>query len=395
MAKLNLMRYLDGVIAKRLSDVEVVPQKSNQHEFNATSAMKTMLGKQKKTYDTKFVYLSDDSEPVSVAGFMTWYDARERNPLRSEYRLFYKRTAISEMAKTGDCLFLCKLREGTLLAVIAKKDSMMEQRLNWLFGINPADHFEAGNMEALDMSCQVIADYLLRMIGVEVRLNIADMATNLQDLYASGLPNFKELCDMARKHSGIAPDTQNADEVFMSWMNCQEELVCAMLRYLKRLHAGEENAKMAEKYNQMERLYKGNWQDMAMKSHFSVLLRARNIKFEVYSSVSPSLVLPGWEEKKDDRFPAGRTSLIDFRNLMNDSKSTVTGVRTRTPVKYVMTLDPGLTEEKIKSLQSEKIQPVVPVSVQKLYNVKKAFWFMSVEELLLLLSEKQEGRYGN
>ena len=58
-------------------------------------------------------------------------------------------------------------------------------------------------------------------------------------------------------------------------------------------------------------------------------------------------------------------------------------------------MDPGITEGQREIQKTKKVQFVVPGPVQKQYNVRKAFWFLSVEELMLLLAEKQEGRYGN
>ena len=106
-------------------------------------------------------------------------------------------------------------------------------------------------------------------------------------------------------------------------------------------------------------------------------------------------MLPGWKENHDGSYPAGRLSLIEFQTLMDDSNSTAVRDRTGAPVTHVITMDPGLTAERIAALEKRKIQPVIPSPVQKLYNGKNVFWFLSVEELLLLLTEKQEGRYGN
>ena len=395
MEKLNLRKYFDSIIAKRLSEVEVAPKKSNQHEFNATSAMKYLFGKEKKKYETKFIYLCDEEEPVTCLAFMTWYDAREHNPLRSEYRLFYNSTPVSRLAAPGDCLFLCKLRDGTLLAVITKKDSMMEQRIRWLFGTKPANLFETGFLNANDASCEMIADTILGLIGVDVRdREDTELVVNLETVYGTRLPNFEQFCELARKRSGIEPDTQDADEALMSWMYCQEELVCAMRRYLQKLHE-QETAEGSVDFGRMEKLINGKWQEEALRSHMRALLKAREIRFEVYSSGSQSFMLPGWKENHDGSYPAGRLSLIEFQTLMDDSNSTAVRDRTGAPVTHVITMDPGLTAERIAALEKRKIQPVIPSPVQKLYNGKNVFWFLSVEELLLLLTEKQEGRYGN
>ena len=84
-----LSQYFSGVAIKRLTSVEANPYSSNQHEFNGVSDLKKIFGKAngKIRFDTKFLYLNDyDDEPVAADGYLTWYDAREKNPYCPKYR---------------------------------------------------------------------------------------------------------------------------------------------------------------------------------------------------------------------------------------------------------------------------------------------------------------------
>src|SRR3712207_1823903 len=103
----HLSEYFTGVAAKRLRAVEADVLRSNQHEFNGVDALKRIFGQAtgKKTFSARFVYLTDASdEPVSADGFLTWYDAREKHPSRSEHRLYFPSTAVSERSAEGDIL---------------------------------------------------------------------------------------------------------------------------------------------------------------------------------------------------------------------------------------------------------------------------------------------------
>ena len=96
-----LSQYFSGVAIKRLTSVEANPYSSNQHEFNGVSDLKKIFVKAngKIRFDTKFLYFNDyDDEPVAADGYLTWYDAREKNPKRSEYRLYFPTTQISVCA---------------------------------------------------------------------------------------------------------------------------------------------------------------------------------------------------------------------------------------------------------------------------------------------------------
>ena len=393
MDKLSLTKYFDGVIAKRLSEVEVVPQKSNQREFNATSAMKVMLGKEKKTYDTRFVYLRDFSFPVTGNGFMTWYDARESNPLRSEYRLFYKRTTISEMNRPGDCLFLCRMKNDRLLAVVTQKGSMMERRMNWLFDTRPANLFETGSLEANDRSFQMIVNCLLRIIGVDIEMENSDLVNVLVNEYGNRIPRFDELCTLARRISGISA-SDDADNAIYSWMNCQENLMNAVRVYLRNILEDSEDDDPLRNRAVLKELVNGKWYDNALKLHMAELLEKRNLMYGLFdvNFFTTGMILPGWKENGDLSFSAGRLTTIQWDTILLDS---VSKPAMRAPYNCLVTFDPGITEEQLKLLKQSNFQLIVPSPVQKLYSNGNTFWFMSLEELLLLLSEKQKGRYGN
>ena len=86
MKKGYLSEYFIGVTAKRLSAVEAHPESSNQHEFNGIKSLKKLLGLKRLTdTPTRFVWLGEENEGFSEDSFVTWYDAREHVPKRTEH----------------------------------------------------------------------------------------------------------------------------------------------------------------------------------------------------------------------------------------------------------------------------------------------------------------------
>lgn len=87
---ISLSAYFVGIGAKRISEVEIKPETSNQHEFNGITDFRYLLGSDKKEFIGKFFYFGNGEEDSIVdSGNLTWYDARERHPKRTEYRLYY------------------------------------------------------------------------------------------------------------------------------------------------------------------------------------------------------------------------------------------------------------------------------------------------------------------
>lgn len=88
---------------KTLSAVEAEPNSSNQHELNGVAELKDILGLDKRSFDARFSIRGQDGY---VTSRVTWYDARENNPTRSEYRLYFQTNEVMNLAQKGSTLVL-------------------------------------------------------------------------------------------------------------------------------------------------------------------------------------------------------------------------------------------------------------------------------------------------
>ncbi len=134
------------VVFKRLAAVEADATRSNQHEFNASAALREMFRlEQPQRMETDFVWMPDDGAFVTEKGVLTWYDARARHPTRSEYRLYYPDNAVVALASAGDMLLIGKRPNGRVLLLLAPGSGVAAERIAWLFGIEvlPGSGFAA------------------------------------------------------------------------------------------------------------------------------------------------------------------------------------------------------------------------------------------------------------
>ena len=168
MKKGYLSDYFVSVSAKYLSAVEADGLRSNQHEFNGIKEFKEMLGSEKKTFDTTFLYLSyNEDKHISAQGKLTWYDARENHPTRSEYRLYYQSVSVFDEVNEGDLLLVCKREDNTLFVIISESGSTIENQICWLFNIENENlnkgldfHiYEKNNTNTQDFECWPTSDY--------------------------------------------------------------------------------------------------------------------------------------------------------------------------------------------------------------------------------------------
>lgn len=131
----NLPQYYSGAVIKYLSNVEVNPSSSNQHELNGISQLRDLFGDTERTFNTLFIYLDDDEgQSVSFNSSMKWYDSRESHATRTEYRLYYKSNPVMDRASSGDLIFLGLRPDGNLVATVTKQGSNAKKQIEILFG---------------------------------------------------------------------------------------------------------------------------------------------------------------------------------------------------------------------------------------------------------------------
>ncbi len=94
---------LNPACIKTLSAVEASPDRSNQHEFNGVKALKDMFGLAKFQKTAKFSIRGTSTEAWAN---VTWYDAREDHPTRTEHRLYFQSNTVMAQAREGDNILI-------------------------------------------------------------------------------------------------------------------------------------------------------------------------------------------------------------------------------------------------------------------------------------------------
>ncbi|WP_197675631.1 hypothetical protein [Pseudomonas trivialis] len=84
---------------KTLTAVEADPDRSNQHEFNGVRELKDLFGDARFSATAMF---SVRGSAETCRASITWYDAREAHPSRTEHRLYFETNIVMKQAEEGD-----------------------------------------------------------------------------------------------------------------------------------------------------------------------------------------------------------------------------------------------------------------------------------------------------
>ena len=221
-----LSDYFSGIGAKRLSDVEISSEKSHQHEFNGIAEFKNIFGSEKINFKAKFIYLHDEEEQVFTEnGTLTWYDAREGNATRTEYRLYYSPNAVLNKAEKGDLLVICRRAENELFIIVAPEGSTSERQVLWLFGLDGAGHkFTVKSLFEEKPEINFASRIILSELGIEIQETAKDFLQEILQKFGNDFPKTVEFSKYARSTVSNVSPVDAPDEALIKWLE-QEEIL--------------------------------------------------------------------------------------------------------------------------------------------------------------------------
>ncbi len=396
----DLSLYFKGVTAKKLSAVEADYTKSNQHEFNATREMKKLFGSEKRAFtEVTYMYLSDERDTVKAAGKLTWYDARENHPTRSEYRVFYQCPEVMSCAEEYDSLFICLLKDEQVLVLIAERNSTIEAQLYWLFGIEPdSRRFVVREISQNDVRLKIIANDILETIGIEPAAEDDDQLLKMMlQKYQGSFPSTKEFSSFARETVEWKTRKMDlSDEILMEWLNQEETLFRIYERHMiqERLVRGFDDVDDFIQYSLSVQNRRKSRVGQALENHFEEILKSKHILYSrtpvTENHSKPDFIFPGIEEYHDPTFSEQGLTMLGVKSTCKDRWRQVLTEADKIKNKHLLTLQGAISRNQTDQMRENHLQLVVPESIITTYDPYQQNWILSVEEFLEIVEKAQK-----
>lgn len=400
----SLSAHFTGIVAKRLSAVEADPSRSNQHEFNGVAELRRLLGDVRvDRMPARFVWLGGENEGISDDAPVTWYDARERHPTRSEWRLYFQSNAVMQAAGAGDLLVVARRSTGELMFIVAPQASTLENQIAWLFGLDGGlggefryEGFEGGNDRGLDF----VSNYVLEEIGIEPEEPEADRLDAVIERFGVRFPPSREFSELARQTLGGVDPRDDPDAALLGWIEFEEALFRRLERHIvaARLEAGfvADGAADVEGFLQFSLSVQNRRKSrmgLSLENHVEAVLRTLGIRHErggrTEASSTPDFLFPGSAEYRDPEFPAAHLSMLGVKSTLKDRWRQVLAEAGRIDRKHLLTLEPGISTRQTDEMVRNALQLVVPVGLHPTFTAEQAGWLLSFRGFLDLVIERE------
>ncbi len=406
MKKGFLSEYFVGVVAKRLSAVEAHPESSNQHEFNGVMPMKRLLGPERLVNQpTRFVWFGGENEGFSEDTHITWYDARELHPTRSEHRLYFRSNLVMECASAGDLLIIARRPAGEFMIIVVAKGSTEENQLTWLFGLSvqelgaPFTYQDIENGD--DQQVGFATRFILEELGIETEEPETDRLDRILEPFGDAFPKTEKFSEEARKALPEINPQDDPDAALLAWIDQEKKLFRHMERRVVsgRLRAGFLVGKVVDvdgfvKYSLRVQNRRKSRAGHALEHHLAEIFRVFALKYDRQAvtehKAKPDFLFPGAGEYHDKKFPATGLSMLGVKSTCKDRWRQVLSEAARIPDKHLLTLEPGISENQTNEMQANRLQLVLPRELHCTCSVAQRAWLMDIHEFIGQIRKQQK-----
>lgn len=395
-----LSQYFTAVAGKRLSPVEIDGASSNQHEFNGASAFRKILGAERRELSTKFLYLGNDGEEISINGQITWYDAREQHPTRSEHRLYYSAGAaeIVESAVAGDLLVIALKEDNQALAIIAPQGSTVEQQILWLFDIEINGSFTLKDETEIEkLKLGTAAKTILEQLGIDA----VETNENFLDLilgnFGAKFPSTAEFSTFARKTLQVEEidALRNPDQTILAVYERENVLFKTLEKHLLK-------AKIENGFSDVDEFIGFSLQVQnrrksraghALENHLQYIFDQNRIKYSkgqvTERGNKPDFIFPGIEQYKNASFPDNKLTFLGAKTSCKDRWRQVQPEADRISLKHLFTIEPSISKQQTDQMCAEGVQLVLPQELHGTYSDVQKAWLLNLKSFLMLVQERQ------
>lgn len=407
MKKGYLSEYFSGVAAKKLSEVEVNPINSNQHEFNGVKELKAILGEpdEQVRYHATFMYMTDhDDEPVIEEGYLTWYDARkkareERKIMRWEYRLYFPSNTVIQLANANDLLVIARKPDDTLLAIVAENETTIAKQISWLFGFSDLLHPGFSVREELETDrdrIEFASRFILENIGIVVETEEKNFLDEMIGKFGQSFPTTRVFSSYARSTLKDINPLDGADIAVMSWMEREEILFRTLEKHIigDRLLTGfDGDVDAFLSYSLSVQNRRKSRVGLALENHLEYLFIETGIHYSrtvfTENRSKPDFLFPGLENYQNPDFDPLLLTMLGVKSTCKDRWRQVLAEADRIEQKHLLTLEAAISENQTNEMSAKRLQLVLPRSLHQTYTPSQQAWLMDIDGFLDLVKWRQ------
>lgn len=397
-----LSEFFTGVALKTLSAVEADPARSHQHEFNGNQDLIRVFGRahEKHVFPAKFIYLTGgDDAPLVEDATVTWYDARLRHLTRTEHRLYFPTTAVSQCAAEGDLIVIGKRPDGTVLVIVAQCDSTIASQIQWLFSV-PQATFQGfsvrDELETEQDRIQFASTFIPEQIGIIVETTDEAWLDKMLEKFGGAFPTTRLFSAWARSTVPEVTAQDDPDTALLTWMEREEILFRTLEKHLlaERLSQGfNEDTEGFLQFALSVLNRRKSRVGLALENHLEVVFTQNDIFYDraalTEGKSKPDFLFPSGKHYRDEHFDPGLLTMLGVKSTCKDRWRQVLAEAKRVEAKHLLTLEAAISKDQTREMRQHHLQLVIPRKLQETYAPDQLPDLINLETFIRLVRDRQ------
>ena len=397
----QLSDFFTGIGAKRLSEVEVEPNASNQHEFNGVTDFRNIFGTKRINFQGRFIYLADDEEQIiEDSGSLTWYDARENHPDRTEFRLYYSPNTVIDVAEPSDLVVIGRMSDDQLAVIVASQGSTSEQQLLWLFGLEEVGTgFVIKDLSGQDIQLNYAGQYIISSLGFEVPDTAPDYLDELIKRFSTGFPTTAVFSDYARSTIKDVSAVDEPDTTLLTWLERELLLFRTLENHLvsEKLEKGfgDTGTDVDDfiSYSLSVQNRRKSRAGHSFENHLSEIFSLNELRYswgaKTERNNKPDFLFPGITEYSNADFATDLLTMLGVKTTAKDRWRQVLSEADRINNKHLITLEPAISKNQIDEMIAQNLQLVIPEQLQETYTEDQRSELISLSDFIVIVRDNQ------
>ncbi|MCD4752488.1 MAG: hypothetical protein K8R40_05415 [Anaerolineaceae bacterium] len=398
---MNLNAVFKKVTHKVLSEVETNPGKSHQHEINVGRILDFFPEERRKHHNIRWIYFSDEQDPISENLTFNIYDSRENDSSRSaEWRMYYSGDFIWDYGNESDLLILLLTSTDEFVGLIFDSESAWIRPARLLFNIESesTNTFLVLNQESLvSTDIEFYRKIVLQELGLDNYLpeeeKFLEYAFEKFGHFIK-LPGTREMALAARDFSKLETDTP-PDVLLTNWLDIETSLFHSMESHLVKKRIAKGFTTTDEFFDFSLSMINGrkSRRGFSLENQLEKIFNIHSLSFnrnpKIEGNKKPDFLFPGKTEYENQHYPIDSLFVLGAKSTCKDRWRQVLNESNRIKKKHLCTLEASISRNQTNEMKNSNLCLVVPTNILQTYTDEQREDMLNIEQFIGIIQRSQ------
>ena len=237
---------------------------------------------------------------------------------------------------------------------------------------------------------------ILELIGIDTFTFHGELLDIILDEFGPSFPSTRIFSRFARDLASDTDSVDDPDAALIRWLDSEEQLFRTLERHLvsEKLNEGfNDDVDEFISYSLGVQNRRKSRAGQAFENHLEQLFLDHQIQYArgktTENKSRPDFIFPGKEAYENPSFPGAALTMLAAKTSCKDRWRQILTEANRISRKYLVTLEPGISEDQTNEMNDHSVDIVVPKILHDSFSPQQKESIIDVQTLIGILKVKQ------